>query len=196
MTRLALATFISLALLACPNGPNPDGGTGGGRGGGAGGGSGLTPFGVSELDADARETRYFAIAVDPVTERVGVAYYTPAGTQMYPDTPDLDLKYVEWKQGVVSTPEKIATVQRFVGVSIAFDPTSGEPLVAYVGGTPQLNTSIYWFQSDAVISRRNAGTWTETTVAETGDLVTCNNLVSDRGDVVGLWPSLLFDPAK
>lgn len=194
MTRLALATFLSLALLACPNDPGSDGGTGGGRGGGTGGGTGLTPFGVSELDGTARDTTYFAIAVDATTERVGVAYYTPAGTETFPDTPDYDLKYVEWKQGQVSTPEKIATVQRFVGLTVAFDPASGEPLVGHLGGTPQPGTSIFWFQSDAVISRRNAGVWTPTTVAEEGDQVTCGNVVSDRGFLVGLWPSLLFDP--
>lgn len=193
MTRLALATSISLALLACPNENLPDGGTGGGRGGG-GGSSGGETFTISELDGAARDTRAFAIAVDAVNERVGVAYYTPAGTQTYMDTPDFDLKYVEWNKGQVSTPEKIATVQRLVGVSVVFDPASGEPLVGHLGGSPQPGTSIYWYQSDAVISRRNAGAWSETVVATSGDQVTCGNAVSDRGFLVGLWSAMLFDP--
>ncbi len=194
MTRIALVTFVALTLFACPNDPGSDGGTGGGRGGGTGGGGGLEPFTISELDGTARNTIYFAMAVDPATERVGVAYYTPAGTETIMGTPDYDLKYVEWKQGVVSAPEKVALVQRFVGLAIAFDPSTGEPVIGFLGGASQTGTSIFWYQSDAVLARRSAGTWTESIVAATGDQVTCGNVVSDRGFLVGLWPAIAFDP--
>lgn len=201
MTRIALVTLVTLLLVACPPGPENDGGTGGGKGGGSGGGTGASPFVVTELDGTARDATFFAIATDPVAERVGVAYYTPAGTNTTGTdggaTPDYDLKYVEWKQGVVSTPEKITTVQRFVGLTLAFDPANGEPVVGYLGGAPDLATSIFWYQSDAAISRRNAGTWTESVVAvhsndNTGE---CAATTSGSGEVVGLWPASAFDSA-
>ena len=76
-----------------------DGG-GGGTGGGTGGGSGLSPFAVTDLDPTAIDATYFAMAVDPVQERVGVAYYSNRGTMTMMGRPDYDIKYVEWKQGV------------------------------------------------------------------------------------------------
>ncbi len=194
-------TLLLLGLLALAGcGPNMtvDGGVGGGRGGGSGGGGGaLTPFAVSDLDATAKDATYFAVAIDPVLERVGVVYLTPRGTETMAGHPDYDIKYVEWKQGaLVGAPQTIRFVQRFVGLAIAFDPSSGEPVVAYLGGAPGfvMGQSIFWFQSDAAIARRSNGTtWTETVIATTGDQVSCGNPVSDRGLLVGLWPALAFD---
>ncbi len=198
-----------LALVACGQTMNTDGGIGGGRGGGTGGGGGtLAPFSIFELDPTARDATYFAMALDPVQERIGVAYFTPVGTTTefngasfdagVERAPDFHLKYVEWKQGaLVGPPETLRIMQRKAGVAIAFDPSSGEPVVAFLGGANGFvqGQSIFWFQSDAVLSRRNAGTWTETTIATTGDQVTCGNPVSDRGLLVGLWPALAFDAA-
>jgi hypothetical protein len=168
-----------------------------GGGSGGGGGGGLAQFGVSDLDATARDATYFAMALDPVQERIGVAYYTPAGTMMNMGHPDYFLKYVEWRQGaVVRPPETIRTSQRLVGLAVVFDPSSGEPIVGYVGGDPGfvVGMSTFWFQSDAAFSRRSAnGTWTETVVATDGDRVTCGNPVSDRGFLVGLFPAMAFD---
>jgi hypothetical protein len=83
-------------------------------------------------------------------------------------------------------------VQRLVGLSAAFDPLTGEPVLAYLGGGA--DQSLFWFQSDAVMNRRTAGaTWTETTLATRGDQVTCGVSLSDRGFLVGLWPALAFD---
>ncbi len=187
---------MALLLLACPVEPGPDGGTGGGggRGGGAGGGGGLTPFEITELDPAARDATYLAIAVDPAQERVGVAYFSPRGTQTMMGTPDFDIKYVEWKQGVVSPVETLRYVQRKVGIAVAFQP-NGEPVVSYLGGAAgfEVGQSIFWFQSDAVINRRSNGTWTETVVATDGDQITCGNRVSDIGFLVGLWPALAYD---
>lgn len=186
------------------------GGTGGGGGGGGGGtGGGAQPgFTVTVLDANARDTTYFAMAVDPVAERVGVAYYTPRGTQSQSPAdggglayhPDYDLKYVEYNRGVVSTPETLRYVQRLVGLSLAFEPASGDPVVAYLGGDQGfvVGRSIFWFQSDAVYRRKTGSTWgPEVVVAEdSGDVPSGDpsNNVSDQGFLVGLWPSVLFAP--
>lgn len=193
MTRLALVG-LTVALLGCPIDPGTDGGTGGGRGGGSGGGGGLDRFAITELDPTARDATYLAMAVDPVQQRVGVVYYTPRGTDTMMGTPDFDLKYVEWRQGSVTTPETIRYVQRKVGLAIAFQP-SGEPIVAFLGGDQAFvpGMSIFWFQSNAVVARRNNGTWTESTIATMGGDVPCGSTVSDRGFLVGLWPALVYD---
>lgn len=197
MTRLALLGL--LALAACGQNMGVDAGVvGGGRGGGTGGGGGgLAPFGITDLDADARDATYFAIAVEPAQERVGVAYFSPRGTQTMMGTPDYDIKYVEWKQGaIVTPPQTVRYVQRKVGIALAFNPTTGEPVMAYLGGAAGfvMGESIFWFQSDAVINQRTNGTtWTETVIATTGNQVSCGNPVSDRGLLVGLWPALAYD---
>lgn len=197
MTRLALLGCL-VVLAGCPQPSGVDSGVGGGRGGGTGGGGGgLEAWGISDLDPDARDATYFAMAVDPAQERVGVAYFTPRGTETMAGTPDFDIKYVEWKQGaVVTPPQTIRFVQRKVGIALAFNPTTGEPVVAYLGGAAGFvqGMSIFWFQSDAVINQRTNGTtWTESVVATTGDQVACGNPVSDRGLLVGLWPAIAFD---
>lgn len=199
LAPLALFMAISpltLGGLACGGGEG--GGSGGGGTGGSGGGGGTTleQFSISTLDADVRDLDYLAAAFEPSKRRVGVVYYAPAGTESHAGTPDFWVQYVEWQDGVTKPVEKIRTVQRKVGLAIAFDPTSGEPTISYLGGAPGFveGESIYWFQSDAVINRRSGGTWTETIIAETGGEVTCGNPVSDRaGIVVGLWPALAYD---
>lgn len=193
-----LALLSALVWCACPNGPNPDGGTGGGIGGGSGGGSALTPFAISDLDPMATETSTgdFAAAFDPITQRVGVVYYTSNGTETMQGHPDYALKYVEWKAGsIVVPPEKIRISQQVVGVAIQFEPTTGEPVIGFLGGPEGfvMGQSIFWFQSDAVMARRSGGVWTQTAVATTGDQITCGNRVSDLGFLVGLWPALAFD---
>ena len=197
MLRIALSVTLACLVLGCtPPPPPPTGGGGGRTGGGSGGGGGLEPFAVSELDPTAIDATYFAIAVDPVQERVGVAYFSNRGTQTVAGTPDYDIKYIEWKKGVVSPVQTVRFVQRFVGIALAFDPVSGEPVMSYLGGDRSFTppASIFWFQSDAVINRRTGGTtWTETVIATEGGQVTCGNPVSDRGFLVGLWPAIAFD---
>ena len=191
-----MSVVLASCLLACPVPPGFDGGTGNGAGGGTGGGAGLSPFVVTDLDPAAIDATYFAIAVDPVAERVGVAYYSDRGTQTMMGTPDYDIKYVEWRQGVVSPIQTVRLAQRKAGIALVFDPTTGEPIMSYLGGAAgfEVGMSIFWFQSDAVINRRSGGsTWTETVVAASGNQVTCGNPVSDRGFLVGLWPTMVFD---
>jgi len=191
-----LLLCVVLTLCACPTGGG-DGGTGGGGGGGSGGGGGdLQQWDVVQLDPNASGREYIAAAFDPVQQRVGVVYYTPRGTETNPGHPDFDIKYVEWRQGTITGPETIRFVQDKIGLTIAFNPTTGEPTVSYLGGAAGfiVGQSIYWFQSDAVVTTRNNGTWTESVIATDGSEVTCGNPVSDRaGILVGVWPALAFD---
>ncbi len=190
-----LSWLLPSVLMACP--PPTELVDAGRRDSGTGGGTASTElFTVSSLDPAAQETVGFAAAFDPATQRVGVAYFTPTGTEMHTGVPDYDLKYVEWKNGaIVVQPQKVRLMQRLAGVSLAFHPTTGEPIIAYLGGDQGLvvGMSIYWFQSDAAYSTRVNGTWTETVIATTGDQVTCNDPLSDRGFLVGLWPALTYD---
>lgn len=173
---------------------------GGAATGGAGGGgvsdAGVSAFDVSFLDATARVATSIGIAVNRTTQRVGVAYYSPAGT-MTSGFPDYFLKYVEWQQGaIVVSPETIRTSQRLSTLSVAFDPANGQPLVAHLGGGAGalMGMSPYWLQSDAVFSRRTGpNAWTDVIVATDGNQVTCGNPVSDRGFLVGLFPNIGFD---
>src|SRR5512140_3473535 len=135
MRRLAMVAAVALAACeGCPPGP-PDGGDSGVDGGD--GGPGTSAFTLFTLDGDAGEATYFAIASDPVRERIGVVYYTPRGTQIHPGTPDYDLKYLEWRSdGGVTPSETIRYVQNRVGLALAFSPTTGEPVAGYLGGAP------------------------------------------------------------
>ena len=194
-----MTLLAAVCLLACPPVKvGKDGGTGGG-GGGNGGGAGQSPFVVTELDPAAVDATYFAIAVDPVQERVGVAYYSNRGTMTMMGRPDYEIKYVEWKQGVVSPVQTVRFVQNLIGIALVFDPTTGEPIMSYLGGPDGfvMGSSVFWFQSDAVFNRRTGGTtWTETAVATDGNQIICGNGVSDRGFLVGLWPTMAFDSTK
>ncbi len=104
------------------------------------------------------------------------------------------MRFVEWRDGVVSAPESWRTVQRTDGIAIAYQP-AGEPAVAYLGGGS--DTSLFWLQSDVELAYRSNGSWT-TAVPFTmsGQIATgaCNNPISMSGFVVGLWPALAFAP--
>jgi hypothetical protein len=189
-----------LALWSCSGG-GPGAGGGGGTGGSGGGGGGdQGAFAITVLDANARDPEALAMAVDPVTERVGVVYFTNKGTtSTNPDggsgIPDYELKYVEYQGGITLGPETIRTVQRREGLALTFDPVNGEPVASYLGGQKDLNVSIYWFQHDAVVARRHGGAWTETVVASNSADIPCGNNVSDTGMVLGHWPALGWDSA-
>lgn len=108
---------------------------------------------------------------------------------------DFEVRYVEVVGNVVSAPQVIRTVQRRVGIALVFDGT-GQPIVSYLGGAPGFapGTSLFWFQSDAVIARRTPpATWTETVLVADGDVASCGNPASDRGFLVGLFPAMAFD---
>ncbi len=204
MWRSCAAVVLFLALGAC-SGPTPTADGGRRDGGGGTGGTGVgEAFNVFTLDPDGGEATYLAVAVDPTRERVGVAYYAPLGTSSMMGHQDYALRYVEWKQGVVSPIETIrgvpdgglnGPVQRLVGLSVAFHPMTGEPSVGFLGGGSGFRPgdTIFWFQSDAVVANRNAGTWTQVVAALNGGDTTCGNPVSDTGFLVGVWPALGFN---
>lgn len=198
---LMVASTTTLGLSACSSAAG--GGTGGGsnKDGGGGGGGGTEAFEVFDLDNEARETLFFAMGVDPGTTRVGVAYFTPSravttvaggdgGTEH-----NFDLMYVEWQDGVISTPQKLRSMQRMIGLSLAFDPLTHEPVVAFLGGDPGfvVGKSIYWYQNDASLMRRSGAAWAETGVATESSPPSCSPI--DIGFLEGLWSNVVFDPS-
>lgn len=172
--------------------------------GGDGGTTTMDAFNVLTVDPAARGQDYIAMAIDPNSGKVGVAYYTPRGTMtvstvtdagVMEGVPDYDLKYVEIVNGVASAPEIIRFVQRRIGLSLAFD-ANGVAFATYLGGAQGFmpGSSIYWFQSDSVVARRTApGMWTETVVTTDSNNVMCGNPVSDIGFLVGVFPAIAFD---
>lgn len=171
------------------------GGGGGRRDGGSGGGT-SAGFTLYDLDTAAREDTYFAMALDPGTERIGVVYYTPSGMVKGGDGGsdfNYDLKYVEWKNGTASAPEKLRSVQRLIGISLAFDPKTHEPVTAFLGGDPGFieGRSIYWYQNDTAVMRKTGGTWVETDVATLSGAPPCSKI--DIGFLEGLFSTIIFD---
>ncbi len=162
-------------------------------GGSGGGGAPASRYTITSLDGTSSDPQYMDLAVDATVNRVGIAYFVGVGYDAdgSSDAPFYDLKYVEWKNGVAGVPELVDRVQRLIGVSIAFDPITGEPAIGYLGGGS--DGSLYWFQSDAEVAIRNGGTWSHQAIATTGFMVTCGNPISDTGTVVGLWSALQYD---
>jgi hypothetical protein len=193
----ALGSLVVAVLLAgCPPSPGTDGGVDGGRV--DGGPNGLEAFANTTLDTSGHQPLALAMTIDRATDRIGVAYFVQLDTMATVGVPDYELRYLEWRPGGITVrPERVRIVQRVVGVSLAFHPTTGEPAIAFLGGDDTFvpGMSIFWFQSDAALARRNNGVWTETLVARTGGDVICNNPVSDRGLLVGLWAALVYDGA-
>ncbi|MBE2249942.1 MAG: hypothetical protein IAE78_10355 [Myxococcus sp.] len=164
--------------------------------GGDGGTTLVSNFTIVDVDATARDQDYIAMAVDPATSKVGILYLTPRGTMTMTGVADYDIKYVEVVNGVASAPETLRYVQRKIGLALTFDPM-GRPVASYLGGAAgfEMGMSIYWFQSDSVISRRmGPNNWVETAVTTDSNNVVCGNGVSDIGFLVGLYPALAFTP--
>ncbi|MBN8228973.1 hypothetical protein JYK02_15795 [Corallococcus macrosporus] len=151
------------------------------------GGTTDTPFARLTVDTEPSEQTALsniAMAVAP-DDRIGIAYFVKVSDK------DFELRYREVKDGQVqATGEKIATVQRMYGVSLAFSST-GQPAVSYLGGGS--DQSVFWLQSDLAVSFRNAnGTWTESIAVKRGDEAIAGNPVSDTGYLVGINPSIVF----
>jgi hypothetical protein len=202
---LGLCAGLALCFVRCSSIPGAnDGGFGGGSGAGGGGG-GLSQFQTFDLDKNTERIGYIAAAFDPASERVGIAYLVQvdaynngtAGSDKAADggnSANWEVRYVEWKQGVTSPPQVVRVVQRTIGVSVAFQG-NGEPAVSYLGGGSDM--SIYWLQSDAVVSFRSGGTtWTESVAMQRSDDFACPATPpapTEIGFLVGVWPSLVFD---
>lgn len=215
MQRLCTSIALVATLLtfgACSSAGGGDGGPGGGTGGGTssggGGGSGGR-YTIYTLDSTNPLRSFIGVAFDPVTEKVGVAYY--AATNKTVGKPDVDggiinwdtteLRYVEWRNGQATAPQVIRETQVNIGLAAAFGP-DGEPAVAFLGGG--MDDTAGWPQSDAVVAFRSGGsTWTQRTAATgSADFTqpSCEQIdpgsggISDRplGVVVGLWPAMTF----
>ncbi|MFZ5468921.1 MAG: hypothetical protein ACOZIN_05725 [Myxococcota bacterium] len=193
MRRVSLA-MAALVVGGCAC-PGPEGGSDGGKLDGGPDSGNLQPFGFFTLDPQASDLSFLSMTMGP-NDRVGVAYFvsTDGGVAVAQDggsgvVPNWDIRYVEWNAGAISPIETVATVQRVYGLSLAFQ-AGGEPAVAYLGGGS--DNSTFWLQSDAVVSYRSGGTWTEQVAVTMGNETTCGNIVSDNGFLVGLNPGLVF----
>ncbi|MCP3105049.1 hypothetical protein LZ198_39905 [Myxococcus sp. K15C18031901] len=181
---LGLVLALGCGKDSPPTNPGADGGSDGGS-------EEQTPFTKLEVDADPSEFNpisNIAMAVGP-NDRIGMVYFVNNGT-MTGSVANYDLRYREFDGGTLGPVEKIVTVQRVYGVSLAFGP-DGQPAVAYLGGGR--DDSTFWLQSDLAVSYRNAnGTWTERIVATRSNAALTNNPLSDAGFLVGLNPSIIF----
>ncbi len=205
--RMLLGLLPAIGL-ACSSG-SPDGGstTGGTNGGNPDGGDGGLI--TVTLDPNATGNGDIAMAIGP-NDKVGVAYFTVSG--MSNTGFDYTINYIEYQNGTVTGPVIVRTVQRTLGLTLAYMP-DGTPAIGYLGGTNYVyngpdagNTptgSTYWLESQAAIAYPlSDGGWQENICMQdstaggafmpTTGICTATALMN-RGSVVGLWPSLLFD---
>jgi hypothetical protein len=206
--RLLLWALLPALGLACSSGSG-DGGTTtttGGTGGNPDGGDGGFLFLALDPNATGNGDIAMAIGAD---DRVGVAYFTVVGQSNTGF--DYAINYVEYKNGVVSAPSTVRVVQRPLGLTLAYQQ-DGTPAIGYLGGANYTCTgdagwctptgSTYWLESQAAIAYLEPdGGWEEsicmvdsTAMGAFNVSLTCvaSNLMN-RGSVVGLWPSLVFD---
>ncbi len=177
------ALCLTLALVACKGDPTdetPDSGTPD-----SGTDPNLnSPFTRLTLESASTELQPLALAVGP-GDRIGVAYFFRVTAPT-----DYEIRYIQVEGGQVSPPERVDTVQRVYGLSVAFD-SNGRAAVAYLGGGS--DESAYWFQSDLEVAFRTApNTWTSRIPVTMGNQATAGNPVSDRGFLVGLNPAIVF----
>jgi len=143
----------------------------------------------------------FDMVAKPNSTLVGFAYYVVSPrqdsgvVQMFPDAGivDYDIVFQEFDldAGVSTRPEIVQTVQRFFGVSVAYQ-ANGDPAVAYLGGPPDF-TETFWFQNDAVLSYRTGGVWNEQDAAQNSSPPVSGSPPSDNGKIVGFYPALIFE---
>lgn len=175
------ALCLSLALVACKGdetpGDNPDAGPN------PGDPNSNSPYTRLTLDSAPTDLQPLAMAVGP-GDRVGVAYFFRINST------DYEIRYVQIEGGQVSQPEKVDTVQRVFGLSVAFD-SNGRPAVAYLGGGA--DQSAFWFQSDLEVAfRTGPNTWLSRIPVTMGNQAIAGNPVSDTGFLVGLNPAIVF----
>jgi len=189
--NLKISAFALIGLAACSPGSvnNPDGGDPGNDGG-----PNPDAGTIVTLDPSAMEIAPIAMAIGS-SNQVGVAYFknvAPTITDAGQQIANYEIRYLEWQSGAVTIPsEKIQTVQRVSGVSVAFQ-NSGRPAATYLGGDSK--GSLYWLQSNVAISyRQTNGSWTEEIAVRYSNEAICGNPVSDVGNVVGLHPAIAFD---
>jgi len=152
---------------------------------------------------------YFDMVAKPGTTRVGFAYVVVSPRQdsgvlqMFPDAGvvDYDIMFQEFDVdgGVGFGAERVQTVQRFFGVSVAYQ-ANGDPAVAYLGGPTDTAVTAFWYQNDAAIAYRSGGVWAEQVAAANSSppmAINANNGLpsapSNQGSVVGFFPALTFE---
>ncbi|MBX5483322.1 MAG: hypothetical protein IRZ16_15990 [Myxococcaceae bacterium] len=193
--------FLAVLALGCAaacSPPPPSGADGGDDGGGAvdGGHEQQAPYAFYGLTGAGDFLPLdLAIAEDG---RVGVAYFVNVGKPMGANDIDYEIRYQEWKDGQLSEPETVHTVQRLLDVSLTFAP-NGQPAIGYLGGdavTP-VGVSQYWLQSDAAVAWREPnGTWTEEIVAQHSADAAGSKPDGDIGFLVGLGTQLVSAGGK
>src|SRR5262245_5894939 len=140
----------------------------------------------------------FDMVAKPGSTVVGFAYVLKSPRQdsgviaMFPDAGlvDYDIMFQEFDvdAGVGSGAQIVQTVQRFFGVSVAYQ-ASGQPAVAYLGGPPDF-TETFWFQNDAAVSYYQGGRWVEQVAAMNSSPPVSGSAPSDNGKDVGFYPAL------
>jgi hypothetical protein len=149
----------------------------------------------------------FDMALKPGTAIVGFAFVERSPRQdsgvllLFPDSGvvDYDIMYAEFDTdaGVALGAQRVQTVQRFFGVSLAYQ-ANGDPAVAYLGGplapAGSALAQAFWFQNDAAIAYRSGGVWAEQVAAADSSppFSVPTTASSDQGQVVGFYPALLF----
>ncbi|HET6981672.1 MAG TPA: hypothetical protein VFI53_06000 [Myxococcaceae bacterium] len=143
----------------------------------------------------------FDMVAKPDSTVVGFAYVLKSPRQdsgvlaMFPDAGlvDYDIMFQEFDvdAGVGSGAQIVQTVQRFFGVSVAYQ-ANGQPAVAYLGGPPDF-TETFWFQNDAAIAYYQGGRWVEQVAAANSSPPVSGSAPSDNGKIVGFYPALIFE---
>jgi hypothetical protein len=142
----------------------------------------------------------FDMVAKPNSTIVGFAYVQKSPRQdsgviaMFPDAGivDYDIMFREFDvdAGVASAPQLVQTVQRFFGVSVAYQ-VNGFPAVAYLGGPPDF-TETFWFQNDAAVAYNQGGRWVEQVAATDSSPPVSGSAPSDNGKIIGFYPALIF----
>ena len=185
MRRHGWALGLALALACTPEQPpRPDAGT---EEDNTDILNGQSPFTRSVLDATGGELQPLALAVGPGNQ-VGVAWYSRVNEK------DYEIRFIEWKDGKASAPERIATVQKVSGLSVAYD-SAGKAAVSHLGGGNDTTTG--WAQSDLAVAYRNGpGSWTENIPVRRSDEARTGNALADSGFLVGINPAIVFAGTK
>lgn len=191
MRQHAWALGLALALGCGKDNPgNPDAGPG--PDDDPNEGSPFTRLVVDEGAAEFHPISSIAMAVGP-DDRIGMAYFVRTGT-LTNAVENQELRYREFNGGTLGPVERVATVQRVYGVSLAFGP-DGQPALTYLGGGR--DDSTFWWQSDLAVAYRSAaGTWTEQVAVRRSNEAATGNPLSDAGFLVGLNPAIVFSGSQ
>src|SRR5262245_58773062 len=149
MRRILLAALLTLGACSSGSGGSDDAGVNPDAGNGPDGGPNENWTFQPLTGADDKVDFDMALGPDG---RVGVVYYHRVDTHHFGTEADYELRFVEWKDGVVGEPEVLRVAQRMNGLDLAFQQ-NGQPIAAYIGGDTPTSVSEFWHQSDAALGR-------------------------------------------